>query len=630
MRPGLHVVFEAKMWSLWKHNSNEVFFKLLCDGQYNVGRKDAAILIETDQSVSRQHALFSTSAVLSEDITAKPLLRLKDLGSKYGTTVNNRRLGKDEKALQHGDIVTFGQLGSTYEVRYEEPMIVASSCLKPDRKKLLKEHLSKLGARLMQEWTPNCTHLVMDAITLTVKTACALLAVKPIVTPTFFQDTIMRIQEGHWQHLNTSDYIPSICEQSLRVEKESFDRNPTRRTLFQGKVFYFFNKCQYKKLHLALVSGGGKVVLVEGDGDPKDVYASPEACVMRPLEGVDHPVAKYLSQRGLRIIPESDIGLAVAYCSTEKFCNPRSTVASNFWQNTTLQSQCLSQSDVYAAESEQSQSQVSLAALNTNMTTRTILETRPSTLSVTPDRQHEVSGNTAGETILRSSLAARDSSKSPFTVTKGGSPIKLSSGIGAALSPSKGNGKASPSKVRKKDAKGTLPLRYYFQSDKKRQNEDSSIDCPIGKVARLSLDDDQGVEVKREAVTPPPQNSVDLTDSSLAQPLRVEMSPVRDDAGTSEAAGREARSPLKVPDCIHVVITEPLVCRRPLAAPQQMSDGPNFKRFKKSHQPNNTGLPRIVRMMTKALAQCPTDCEDEGDENLFFDNAPLPKRRRQR
>ncbi|KAH6939269.1 hypothetical protein HPB50_016741 [Hyalomma asiaticum] len=114
------------MWSLRDTETNNVRYRLLCGGEFTVGRKGAGILIANDASISREHAVLSVAPLPDDrlgDLSFVPLLRVKDLGSKYGTSVNSRELGKSEEtALRENDIVTFGKLGSKYKVCYDAPV----------------------------------------------------------------------------------------------------------------------------------------------------------------------------------------------------------------------------------------------------------------------------------------------------------------------------------------------------------------------------------------------------------------------------------------------------------------------------------------------------------------------------
>lgn len=612
------------MWCLWNLRHDEVFHKLLCNAEYKVGRRGTAIVIKDDPSVSRQHALLLTSSVVGDrvqDIAVKPQLRVKDLGSKYGTWVNNTRLTADEeKILQQGDEIKFGQLNSCYQVRYEEPIVAASSCLRPDCKKLLKQSLVKLGGRLLPEWMPVCTHLVMESVTLTIKTACALLAAKPIVTPAFIEETVKRIEEGVWEPLDPSEYIPNIDEYTLRAEKRSFDRNPARQTLFSGKTFYFFDRVQYKRLHIVLSSGGGKVVLVEDDEGMKDAYAANTACVMKPPGGNDHPVVHFLAKKGLRVIPESDVGLAVVYCSTEKFCNARSTASAVFWRNTSMDTQGFtencSQADVYVAETESTETP---ASHTSNVTTHTILETKPSTS--TAGTVEVNNNNTTAATVKQSFFKTRNINET--------SPIKSARSMSQSPSQllSKQNGK-SPSKIRKKDAAGSIPLQFYFP--RKRQNDDSGVNeiTPAKKMARLLLEDAEDNRPITQEVHRPVTGT-----RSVDEMIETEPKPVlsKIDNGHDSRAAPVEKSQIVLPDDFHVEIIEPMICAQRSVISQQTSDVPNFKRFKKAHQVKITGLPQFIRTTTVVAQTVPySTFEEEDEDDCVFFGEPLQSKRRKR
>lgn len=70
-------------------------------GKLLVGREEACSLRVESDFVSRQHCL-----LLREAST----LRIRDLGSKNGTFVNNRRIGTGETILLHGDILSVGDM----------------------------------------------------------------------------------------------------------------------------------------------------------------------------------------------------------------------------------------------------------------------------------------------------------------------------------------------------------------------------------------------------------------------------------------------------------------------------------------------------------------------------------------
>ncbi len=80
------------------------------------------ILIDNDKSISREHAKITvgTPADVELDQTkkktkiSKPDISIKD-SSKYGVEVNNTKLGKSLKMLQHGDTIKFGVYQSVFK-----------------------------------------------------------------------------------------------------------------------------------------------------------------------------------------------------------------------------------------------------------------------------------------------------------------------------------------------------------------------------------------------------------------------------------------------------------------------------------------------------------------------------------
>ena len=70
----------------------------LSAGEYSVGRADAAILLDKDNQVSRQHAQFL--------VDEQGMTRLTDLGSTNGTYLNNQKI--DSAELAPGDMIRIG------------------------------------------------------------------------------------------------------------------------------------------------------------------------------------------------------------------------------------------------------------------------------------------------------------------------------------------------------------------------------------------------------------------------------------------------------------------------------------------------------------------------------------------
>lgn len=132
--------------------------------KYTVGRTPQADLsLSDDTSVSREHAVVyrSSSGV-----------RVEDLASKYGVYVNegidkNRQIEKGKPAdLQVGNIVRFGKLENTFRLENIEIKVCAST-LSQDGIVKLKKQLKVIDGILLNNWSTECTHLIMPSVTVT-------------------------------------------------------------------------------------------------------------------------------------------------------------------------------------------------------------------------------------------------------------------------------------------------------------------------------------------------------------------------------------------------------------------------------------------------------------------------------
>ncbi|XP_075439066.1 nibrin isoform X2 [Ascaphus truei] len=308
-------------------------YHFLTGTDYVVGRKNCAILIQDDQSISRSHATLSVSHSASDlgqpDII--PVLTIKD-GSKYGTFINGEKMENSSlRNIKSGDKVTFGVFNSKYRVEYE-PLIACSSCLQGSEKTSLNQAILHLGGHVVNNWTEKCTHLVMNSIKVTIKTICALICCRPIVKPEYLTELMKAIQQKQTLPVSAS-FIPSIDEPSIKSDLLDLSENAKRTTIFKEKIFFFLNAKQYRKLSPAIIFGGGKAKLVTGEMKDTSLLENPATCV------IDVGVAEsqlsessqtwisstldFLHSKDLRAIPEAEIGLAVIYMSTEIYCNPQ-------------------------------------------------------------------------------------------------------------------------------------------------------------------------------------------------------------------------------------------------------------------------------------------------------------------
>ncbi|XP_073702933.1 nibrin [Garra rufa] len=311
------------MWNLRPTESGGESIVLLPGQEYVVGRKNCAILLSNDQSISRVHASLT---VTEQAVT------LKD-SSKYGTFINGEKLETGStKILQTGDQITFGVFQSKFSLE-KECVVVCSSCVDNQGKASLSQDLHSIGGRLVNTWTLDCTHLVMPTVKVTIKTICALLCCRPIVKPEFFSAFSKAVQQK--LPLPKPDkFRPQIDEPSLAKEDVDLSARPERRNLFKGKTFLFLNSKQMKRLSQSVSFGGGVSQLLDEGSLPVSLLESSSTCVIDMTSGNSQAVippaskklvdsvAQILRRNGLRFIAESEIGLAAIHVNIKTYCNP--------------------------------------------------------------------------------------------------------------------------------------------------------------------------------------------------------------------------------------------------------------------------------------------------------------------
>lgn len=310
--------------------------RLLAGREYVVGRKNCAILIGDDQSISRNHAVLTvtfpgTNLSQTDEI---PILTIKD-NSKYGTFVNEEKMQNGlSNTLKTGDRVTFGVFESKYRVEYE-PLVVCSSCLDVSGKTVLNQAILQLGGLTASNWTEECTHLVMSSVKVTIKTICALICGRPIVKPEYFSEFLKAV-ESKKQPPEIESFYPPIDEPAIGSKIVDLSGRKERKQIFKGKTFVFLNAKQHKKLSSAIAFGGGEARLIaEENEEEESFFSAPGTCVVdigitnTQIIVTDSQkkwinlIMDMLPRHGLRPIPEAEIGLAVIFMTTENYCNPQ-------------------------------------------------------------------------------------------------------------------------------------------------------------------------------------------------------------------------------------------------------------------------------------------------------------------
>ncbi|KAK3083896.1 hypothetical protein FSP39_004849 [Pinctada imbricata] len=316
-----------------KKTMYDVKYSLLTGKVYTVGRKDCDIVVEGDAAISRKHAeivLDHPEANLNRP-DKLPTVNLTDL-SKFGTSVNNEKLEKNKGVeLKDGDVLLLGTK-SNFTVVYE-PFIITSSCLDNQSKNTVRSLIGLLGGHVINDWKKDCSLLLMQSLSVTIKVICALVCQKYIVSPAYLQAYTDHLQ-GKGDMPNPKRFQPEVTETQIDPSKVTFGPNKRRQNLLQGMKFIFLNPKQFKRMALAVELAGGLPVLMdEGSGNDDSALIEEGTVVMNsdPLDSTQgfsqqnvqwiKYVARYLKKHNKRMILDPELGYAVLYCDTRKYCN---------------------------------------------------------------------------------------------------------------------------------------------------------------------------------------------------------------------------------------------------------------------------------------------------------------------
>ncbi|KAM3964366.1 nbs [Aphomia sociella] len=341
------------MWYLTSENDRRIIY-VLPSKEVIIGRNADSQLntfvMSDDASISRKHATLSVTDCG---------LCLQDLGSRYGTFVNNSTEQIEINTvinLNDKDVVKFGKLMNIWLV-HKFNIVTCSSTLKGENLINLKSCLNKLGGTLRSDWDDSCNYLTMPVITLTIKVVLALVQGSLIVT-TEFWDKCLIAANTNSQLPDPNKYIPQIVESTLNKDLVSFLPNDNRKSLFSGQKIVFFSRKQLEMYKLVLVKSGGTPLLLSDSKITKSMLCEQGMIVIQynainteteTLKSQINEIVNHLKNKGKRVIADAEIGLAVLYCSTEKYCNPDF----NFSSEVIKQNEVQQSANILAAESQE-------------------------------------------------------------------------------------------------------------------------------------------------------------------------------------------------------------------------------------------------------------------------------------
>ncbi|KAI8823260.1 hypothetical protein BJ741DRAFT_634559 [Chytriomyces cf. hyalinus JEL632] len=239
--------------------------------QFSVGRAATNdISIDFDKSVSRAHGTLqvldkssatqmqSQSQLQTQIQKPSPLLTFTDGGSRLGSFVNGIQVPPNSTiALTHGDELRLGAAHAVFRI-VEKSIVIAFSGMKSNAKNALSATAQSLGIRVIGEFSPECTHLGMTTLKITMKTVLAVAHGTKIVTDAWIHGIQSQLNSNSFKLPNEVDYIPSVKEDNLT--SKTFLPNDSRKSLFAGKQFLFFDAVELEMFTPIVNICGGSVV----------------------------------------------------------------------------------------------------------------------------------------------------------------------------------------------------------------------------------------------------------------------------------------------------------------------------------------------------------------------------------
>lgn len=310
------------------------FYLLTNTKKYTVGRAQHNDLsLSDDASVSRDHAVIHRSS---------SGVRIEDNSSKYGSYINggidtNRGIApKTPVELQPGNIVRFGRMENTFRLE-KIPLNVCTSTMGPEDINKLRKQLKLIDGEFRQDWSTQCTHLVMSNVTVTIKVLQSLAYGVPIVSPEYFDKYIESATNNALALPDVKDFVPAITEPYIIKEPGMMEVHLDRQRLFQNKTFVFMVNHHMQKFDPIIQLAAGKSIsmetekvkkpfLLKSDYIPVNYQPSANTQCSSHVEGI----VQYIESHGRRLVNDTEIGLAIIHRGIDRFCNPDRKMVNDF------------------------------------------------------------------------------------------------------------------------------------------------------------------------------------------------------------------------------------------------------------------------------------------------------------
>ncbi|KTW26809.1 uncharacterized protein T551_03271 [Pneumocystis jirovecii RU7] len=266
------------MWVL-ESNSDELngVRRYLRPGkEYLVGRAKyiTDITIES-KTVSKIHAKFvvgnvekGSSLLLDEKIP----IYVVDLGSKFGTTIDNVQLMNASKKCDQGSQeIIFAKCQGKFRLFWNPVVFTLSGIKLKDIQPLVEVY----GIKISKKYSEKTTHVISKQRN-TAKNLQALIYGVFVVTTSYVNELIETISliELDFDHgfPNPQKHIPpDNIYSTIDACSEDFMPNNKRKYLFQGLTFIFFDEKQYFNLSPPVNSASGKAVFCKNTSNVEQI-----------------------------------------------------------------------------------------------------------------------------------------------------------------------------------------------------------------------------------------------------------------------------------------------------------------------------------------------------------------------
>ncbi|KAF9129445.1 hypothetical protein BGW39_004169 [Mortierella sp. 14UC] len=329
-----------------------------------IGRQaagDVLNLAGDDRSVSRRHVVISVSKPSLSSVKVREeytKVTIRDLNSKSGVSVNGTNIegGKDVEIVFDDDHLWTTQdkrhvagrgyggwvdvnIGDKTNFRLERvDWSICSVGLTIQAKVGIVEMAAEMDVKVEDSWVPGVTtHVVIGNSKISQRIFLALAEGGYMVGPTWFKEQLGIFQES-WETKGGSTArmieLEHPAPTPLGYEDASIRWAPNflRRALFKDYRFISVTRPKYQNLAQVIQCAGGTWL----QKDARNTEHQVRDCIsktlipvfLKPDGDVDADPAfskasAFLKKMGYRWVQEVEIGSALAYASTDMYCNPK-------------------------------------------------------------------------------------------------------------------------------------------------------------------------------------------------------------------------------------------------------------------------------------------------------------------